>query len=124
MTTSYTTGTDRKTFLGFRVRTLIALVFSTVAISVAAIPYMPSPCGTVVEHGPTGPEPTVNIGRTVYACTDGTFRIVEWDIDATCGTVVENGTRMAASCSSEDELVGRMSAIHAERSGRTWEDVR
>jgi hypothetical protein len=75
---------DRGTFLGFRVRTLVAMVVATVAISVAAIPYMPVPCGTVVE----------------------------------------NGTRMAASCSSEDELVGRMSAIHAERSGRTWEGSR
>ena len=75
---------DRGTFLGFRVRTLIALVFATVAISVAAMPHMPVPCGTVVE----------------------------------------NGTRMAASCTSDDELVGRMNAIHAERSGRTWEDGR
>jgi hypothetical protein len=84
MTTSYTTDTDRGTFLGFRVRTLFALVFVTVAITVAAMPYM----GT------------------------------------TCGTTVENGVRMAAACISEEELRETMDRIHAERSGRAWEDVR
>jgi len=32
----------------------------------------------VVEHGPTGPEPTVNIGRTVTRCADGTTYVTEW----------------------------------------------
>lgn len=75
---------DRGTFLGFRTRTLVAIVVGSVAISVAAMPYM----GT------------------------------------TCGTVVENGTRMAAACMSEHELRETMDRIHAERSGRTWEDGR
>jgi hypothetical protein len=42
----------------------------------------------------------------------------------TCGTVVENGTRMAAACMSEDDMRDTMDRIHAERSGRTWEDGR
>ena len=32
----------------------------------------------VVEHGPTGPEPTVNLGRTVTRCADGTTYVTEW----------------------------------------------
>lgn len=34
----------------------------------------------IVEHGPTGPEPTVNVGWTVRACGDGTRHISEWSI--------------------------------------------
>lgn len=42
----------------------------------------------------------------------------------TCGTVVENGTRMAAACMSEDDMRDTMDRIHSERSIRTWEDGR
>jgi hypothetical protein len=45
-------------------------------------------------------------------------------MSTSCGTVVENGTRMAAACMSEDEMRDTMDRIHAERSGRTWEDGR
>lgn len=34
----------------------------------------------VVEHGPTGPEPTVNVGWTVRVCDDGTRHVWEWDV--------------------------------------------
>lgn len=34
----------------------------------------------VVEHGPTGPEPTVNVGWTLRVCEDGTRHVAEWDI--------------------------------------------
>ena len=42
----------------------------------------------------------------------------------TCGTVVENGTRMAAACMSEQDMRDTMDRIASERSGRTWEDGR
>lgn len=45
-------------------------------------------------------------------------------MSTSCGTVVENGTRMAAACMSDDELRETMDRIHAERSGRMWEDGR
>lgn len=34
----------------------------------------------IVEHGPTGPEPSVNVGWTVRVCQDGTRHISEWHI--------------------------------------------
>jgi hypothetical protein len=45
-------------------------------------------------------------------------------MSTSCGTVVENGTRMAAACMSEDEMRDTMDRIASERSGRTWEDGR
>jgi hypothetical protein len=34
----------------------------------------------IVEHGPTGPEPDVTLGRTVEACQDGTYVVTTWDL--------------------------------------------
>lgn len=44
----------------------------------------------VVESGPTGPEPSVTLGRTVSRCPDGTHRIETWQMSD--GTIVESIT--------------------------------
>lgn len=69
----------RFTFLGFRVRELVALVALVVTVAIGALPYMGTSCD-VVEHGPTGPEMHVTVGRTVVECDDGTATIEEWDM--------------------------------------------
>lgn len=42
---------------------------------------------TIVEHGPTGPEPTVTLGRTISRCVDGTTRVDVWNVSD--GLIVE-----------------------------------
>lgn len=67
------------TYIGFRVREIVALVALVATFAIGAIPYMGTTCGTV-EHGPTGPEADVTVGRTVVECDDGTATIEEWDM--------------------------------------------
>lgn len=62
---------------------VVAVVMATTACTVP-----PDTIGTrpgnatcrVVEHGATGPEPSVNVGRTVRVCDDGTRHVSEWEI--------------------------------------------
>jgi hypothetical protein len=73
----------------------------------------------IVEHGPTGPEPDVTLGRTVERCADGTYVTTTWrlatgevvDVDHHDGHVTD---REAA------DLAGRLATIRAERSGVRW----
>ena len=64
-------------YLGMPARTAVALAALALAIGAIIGAAIPTRC-EVVEHGITGPEPDVTIGRTVEACSDGTTRITEW----------------------------------------------
>jgi hypothetical protein len=68
----------------------------------------------VVEHGPTGPEPTVNLGRTVERCDDGVTIVTTWVI-ATGEVIDVEDDRL-----TPDELadvVERKDTIRDERRG-------
>ena len=65
------------TYLGMPARTAVAVAAFALAIGAVVGAAIPTRC-EVVEHGMTGPEPDVTIGRTVEACSDGTTRITEW----------------------------------------------
>lgn len=65
------------TYLGLPARTAAAIAALALAIGAIIGVAIPTRCA-VVEHGLTGPEADVTIGRTVEACSDGTTRITEW----------------------------------------------
>lgn len=67
-----------------------------------------------------GPLQLVGIVALVMAAIVAAFPYM----GTTCGTVVENGTRMAAACMSEDEMRTIMDRIESERGGRGWEGSR
>ena len=108
------------TFLGWsRGRAVaigVALALTGAAIGLA-IPTSP-PCA-IVEAGPTGPEPSVTLGRIVEACADGTYRTTTYRL--TTGEVVEVDQHDGHVTDVEAaDLADRLATIRAERSGGRW----
>jgi hypothetical protein len=76
------------TYLGWSRRTAIGVGVALAVIGGAIGLVLPTPdvCA-IVEHGPTGPEPDVTLGRTVEVCRDGSAIVTTWIV--TTGEVVE-----------------------------------
>ena len=87
---------------------------------------------TLVDDGPTGPEPDVTLSRATYACPDhylhvtyvtrNPAEVVQVDRAplAPCGYVAEGAEVVPASCSTNAELTARLDAIRADRVGGRW----
>lgn len=124
-------------YLGMRPRIAAAVAAACMAVGALIATALPTPdyagC-TLVEDGPTGPEPDVTLGRAVYACPDsmlhvtyvlGTAEVVQVEHvqPAPCGYVVEGAEVVPASCSTAAELDARMTAVRAARTGGRFSEV-
>jgi hypothetical protein len=123
----------RPTYLGWSARTAVAVAAVAVAAGIALGIALPSPDAcTLVEDGPTGPEPSVTLSRMTYRCTDHYVHVTYRTSDpsevvdvqrsplAPCGYVVEGGEMVPASCIPAADLQHRLDVIRAERSGGRW----
>jgi hypothetical protein len=125
------------TYLGMPIRTAAAVAAVAVAAGALLGTILPTPdpaatgC-TLVEDGPTGPEPGVTLSRVTYACPDYYLHVTYVTGDradvvqvdraplAPCGYVVEGAEVVPASCSTATELHARLGAIRADRAGGRW----
>ena len=121
-------------YLGMRPRIAATVAAVALVIGAAIGLALPTPgyagC-TLVEDGPTGPEPDVTLGLAVYACPDsvvhvtyvlGTAEVVQVEHvqPAPCGYVVEGAEVVPAACSTAAELDARMTHLRAARTGGRW----
>jgi hypothetical protein len=106
-------GATRMTYLGMTARTATAVAVLALASGAIIGAAIPTRCA-VVEHGLTGPEASVTIGRTVEACSDGTTRVTEW-------IAGDDGLPLLTSAEYADVL-SRMDAIRDARTGGRFDE--
>jgi hypothetical protein len=75
-------------------RVEVAIAIGVVVLAILAVPRSAPTLGdlarpgcSIVEHGPTGPELDVTLGRTVEQCEDGSTIVTTWELAT--GIVVE-----------------------------------
>jgi hypothetical protein len=105
------------TYLGLTRRAAIATALVAVTVGGAIGLAIPTPdvCA-IVEHGPTGPEPDVTLGRTVEVCRDGSAIVTTWDL--TTGDVldVDHDPHQLTPAEVAD-LADRLDVIRETRTG-------
>jgi hypothetical protein len=106
---------------GRHVSALIAVVL--VAAYVGAPRTVPTldarPGCAIVEHGPTGPEPDVTLGRTVERCADGTYVVTTWMLATGIVVDVDHDPHQLTTAEAA-EAAARLATIRDERRGERF----
>jgi hypothetical protein len=69
---------------------------------------------SIVEHGPTGPEPDVTLGRTVERCADGTYVVTTWELATGIVVDVDHDPHQLTTAEAAD-VSARYQTLRAER---------
>ena len=73
----------------------------------------------IVEHGPTGPEPDVTLGRTVEQCADGTYVVTTWMLATGIVVDVDHDPHQLTTAEAA-EAAARLATIRDERRGERF----
>jgi len=113
------TTTSRYAALGAFALVILVAAHGLGSRTVPTLDDLARPGCTIVEHGPTGPEPDVTLGRTVEACADGSTIVTTWDLAT--GIVVDvDHDADALTLAEVADLADRLDTIRDERRGERF----
>jgi hypothetical protein len=98
------------------VATILAVAYVGAPRSAPSLADLARPGCSVVEHGPTGPEPEVTLGRTVERCADGSTIVTTWEL--TTGIVLDvDHDEDTLTPAEVADVVDRLNVIRDARRG-------
>ena len=113
------TARDRYAALGALTLVVLVAAHGLAPRTVPTLDDLARPGCAIVEHGPTGPEPDVTLGRTVEVCADGSAIVTTWELAT--GIVVDVDHDPDALTPAEvADLADRLARVRGERSGGRW----
>jgi hypothetical protein len=102
--------------------TVLVAVIASYGLAPRTVPTLDDlarPGCTVVEHGPTGPEDGVTLGRTVERCADGSAIVTTWHL--TTGVVIDvDHDPHQLTAAEVADLADRLDVIRDQRGGERF----
>ena len=108
------TARDRYAALGALTLVVLVAAHGLAPRSIPTLDDLARPGCAIVEHGPTGPEPDVTLGRTVEVCADGSAIVTTWELATGIVVDVDHDPYQLTPAEVAD-LVDRLDTIRETR---------
>ena len=110
------TASDRYAALGALTLVAVVAAHGLAPRTVTTLDDLARPGCAIVEHGPTGPEPDVTLGRTVEVCADGSTIVTTWELATGIVVDVDHDPYQLTPAEVAD-LADRLDVIREARTG-------